>query len=84
MTWDFLEWFFIRGKLQGAEWDRAWLVLEGELPTGLRIHSSLSVLVADAGSLNLPKTLRMRASKNIKTSAGLCPPTEPRPMVKSP
>lgn len=62
---------------------QAWLVLEGELPTGPGIHSSLSVLVSDARSL-APKTLRERACRNTKTSAGLCPSTEPRPMVKSP
>lgn len=77
MAWGFLEWFFIGGKLQGAVWERAWLVLEGELPTGLGIHSSLSVLVSHARSL-APETLRKRACRNIKTSAGLCPP------VKSP
>lgn len=52
MTGDFLEWFFIQGKLQGAGWDRSWMVLEGERHTGLRIHSSLSVLVADGRSLS--------------------------------
>lgn len=82
MAWDFLEWFFIQGKLQGAGPDRAWLVLEGELPTGSGFTVHLVYLWQIQGR-SAPKALRKRARRNIKTSAGLCP-TEPRAMMKSP